>query len=79
MTFFPLNFNNVSENLYLESNRLEGTVPTELQDLSNMETMIFAGNSLTGSIPTAICDLEKLQQLVTDGTDLDCTNCELCQ
>jgi hypothetical protein len=76
--FFPFIFNNVSENLYLESNELEGTVPTELQDLSNMRAMNFAGNSLTGSIPTKICDLAELQELSTVGTLVDC-NCELCQ
>ncbi len=58
--------NRVTE-LRLNNNNLEGTIPTELQDLDAMTYLSFQDNVLSGSIPTFWNNLVSLTHLSLDG------------
>jgi len=63
-----------SDDLFLNGNRLSGTIPTELGNMGKAEIMSFHVNRFEGSIPAEICalDLENLK--------LDCyVNCACCK
>ena len=45
------------------SNQLSGSIPPELENLSNMEGLILFNNQLSGSIPTELINLSNLQEL----------------
>ena len=49
--------------LDLRSNRLEGELPSELGDLSNLRELIIRKNSLGGEIPPELGDLSNLEVL----------------
>jgi len=49
--------------LKLEFNNLQGTIPTEIGDLSNLQIINLKGNNLSGNIPTEIGRLSSLQEL----------------
>ncbi len=40
--------------LFLQNNRLEGTIPAALGDLSNLAALYLAGNPLTGCVPASL-------------------------
>ena len=42
---------------------MTGEIPTELGNLSNLETLDLGGNQLTGEIPTELGSLSNLQGL----------------
>ncbi len=46
-----------------DSYQLTGSIPTELEDLSNLTYLSLWGNQLTGSIPTELGNLSNLKQL----------------
>ena len=46
--------------LYLEGNRLTGSIPPELGDLTNLQRLILGANQLTGSIPAELGNLTNL-------------------
>lgn len=46
--------------LSLEKNNLTGSIPDDIQKLTNLETLILKNNNLEGSIPHQISDLKKL-------------------
>ena len=48
----------------LTNNNLSGTIPAEIGNLTNLDTLIFQGNQLTGSIPVEIGSLSDLRMLV---------------
>ncbi len=50
-------------NLELNFNQLTGSIPTELGNLSNLESLLLSFNQLTGSIPTELGNLSNLQFL----------------
>ncbi len=47
----------------LSDNNLSGTIPTELGDLTSLQTLSLYSNSLSGTIPTELGDLTSLQTL----------------
>ncbi len=49
--------------LYLSRNQLTGEIPTELGNLSNLQTLNLSLNQLTGEIPTELGNLSNLQTL----------------
>lgn len=46
--------------LDLSSNNLNGTIPPELEDLSNLEQLLLANNQLSGNIPPELGNLASL-------------------
>ena len=57
--------------LFLYDNKLSGTVPRELGNLSNLELLFLYRNELSGSIPRELGSLSNLQRLnLRDNTDL---------
>ncbi|MBO1351433.1 MAG: putative Ig domain-containing protein [Hormoscilla sp. GUM202] len=49
--------------LYLPSNNLNGTLPSELGDLSSLLDLELYSNSLSGTLPSELGDLSNLQKL----------------
>jgi Leucine-rich repeat (LRR) protein len=56
--------------LYLESNELTGTIPTELGNLSNLTRLSLSSNKLTGTIPTELGNLSNLTRLSLSSNQL---------
>eukprot|EP00816_Leptocylindrus_hargravesii_P006519 CAMPEP_0196806136 /NCGR_PEP_ID=MMETSP1362-20130617/6000_1 /TAXON_ID=163516 /ORGANISM="Leptocylindrus danicus, Strain CCMP1856" /LENGTH=742 /DNA_ID=CAMNT_0042179461 /DNA_START=90 /DNA_END=2318 /DNA_ORIENTATION=- len=50
--------------LDLYENNLDGSIPTEIGYLTNLEYLNLQNNNLIGSIPTEICYLTKLEHLI---------------
>jgi len=49
--------------LYLYNNQLTGEIPTELGNLSNLESLLLSSNQLTGKIPRELGNLSNLESL----------------
>ena len=49
--------------LFLSQNQLNGEIPPELGNLSNLETLSLWGNQLSGEIPAALGNLSNLETL----------------
>ena len=58
--------------LDLESNGLTGSLPEELGNLDNLQTLYLSGNQFTGCIPPALRDVDE-----NDLDRLDLPNCAL--
>ena len=56
--------------LSLEGNRLNGEIPPELSNLSNLEYLGLSSNQLSGEIPAELSDLASLTTLRLDGNQL---------
>lgn len=52
-----------TEDLALHRNKIAGSIPTALSELSNLREFGMGGNTLTGSIPTEILRLSSLEYL----------------
>jgi len=57
----------------LDSDNLDGTIPSELGDLSNLEFLDLEANRLSGTIPSELGDLSNLQRLDLDANSLSGT------
>ncbi|KAG2667130.1 hypothetical protein I3760_15G097300 [Carya illinoinensis] len=55
----------------LSCNKLEGEIPTELGDLSNIHALNLSFNNLTGSIPTEFSKLKQIESLDLSHNNLD--------
>jgi Leucine-rich repeat (LRR) protein len=51
------------QNLFLYSNSLHGTVPSELTKLTNLKAIILSNNHLEGELPDNIGDLQQLESI----------------
>ncbi|MEJ2355876.1 MAG: T9SS type A sorting domain-containing protein [candidate division WOR-3 bacterium] len=56
--------------LFLGSNNLEGTIPPEIENLSNLLILYLYNNQLTGTIPTEIGNLSNLSSLYLNNNQL---------
>ena len=56
--------------LKLYENGLSGTIPSELSNLANLESLALSGNELSGEIPSEWGDLANLQLLFLGGNQL---------
>lgn len=56
--------------LFLTGNNLNGTIPDEICDLTNLFFLYLDSNQLSGNIPECIDNLDDLQELVLDYNDL---------
>lgn len=54
---------NVVEEINLDDNNLEGTIPSELSLLEDLVTLELGGNRLSGQVPGSLGDLRSLQLL----------------
>ena len=59
--------NNRVSGLWLQENRLNGAIPSELGDLANLEALYLSGNQLTGEIPPELGNLANLRDLRLGG------------
>ncbi len=50
--------------LSLHENSLQGTIPAELAQLTNLDSLNLSGNQLTGKIPTELGRLNNLESLI---------------
>ncbi|MBT8363225.1 MAG: hypothetical protein KJP23_00870 [Deltaproteobacteria bacterium] len=50
----------------LDSNQLTGSIPAELEDLSNLRELYLNSNQLTGGIPSELGNLYSLIHLILD-------------
>lgn len=57
--------------LLLTNNQLNGSLPTELGDLSKLHYLWLTNNKLSGSIPVELSYLNNLKQLLLSGNQLD--------
>lgn len=53
----------IAEWLFIGKNRLTGSIPSEIGELSNVEYLYMDGNLLTGSLPTEMGSLTELREL----------------
>ena len=51
---------------------LTGSIPKEIENLTNLQCLSLYGNSLSGDIPIEICKLTNLQTLYLDNNNLSC-------
>uniref|UniRef100_A0A7S1UXP7 L domain-like protein n=1 Tax=Grammatophora oceanica TaxID=210454 RepID=A0A7S1UXP7_9STRA len=59
--------------LNLTANNVQGTLPSELVALENLESLDLSKNGLTGTIPSSIADLKLLKELYLQDNELDGT------
>ncbi|XP_035546601.1 receptor-like protein 56 [Juglans regia] len=62
---------NYMSGIDLSCNKLEGEIPTELGDLSNIHALNLSFNNLTGSIPIEFSKLKQIESLDLSHNNLD--------
>lgn len=66
-----LSFLQLSAALWLESDRLSGTIPSDIGLLTNLVSLSLSDSSLTGTIPQELGNLTDLQRLWLSGNGLE--------
>ena len=61
--------------MYLSNNKLTGSIPPEIGNLTNLQILILYDNQLTGEIPESICDLNVYW---SSNSEFNITNNQLC-
>lgn len=62
--------NTTVEEIDISANNLVGTIPSKLEDLTNLTFLKLSNNQLSGSIPTEIGNITGLQYLVLENNQL---------
>ncbi len=57
-------------NIVMDSNNVSGTIPNDIEDLINLNSIFMVNNNLSGSIPSTITNLEKLRIISLDVNNL---------
>ncbi|TVU33033.1 hypothetical protein EJB05_24813, partial [Eragrostis curvula] len=65
--------NTLSDYLYIQNNMLTGTLPIELGNLINLETLDFSSNQISGKVPASLGDCQVLQDLNASHNNLEGT------
>ena len=65
-----VNTNNRVYYINLNNNNLQGTIPAELGNLANLNTLYLSSNQLSGSIPTELGNLANLKALYLGSNQL---------
>ena len=55
------------QNFLLDSSRLQGTLPTEIEAMANIQMLSVTDNALTGTLPSQLGRMTTLQSLYVDG------------
>ena len=63
-------FNGRVTTLWLDGNNLSGSIPSELGNLSNLNSLLLDGNALSGPIPSELGNLSSLKALLLNGNAL---------
>jgi streptogramin lyase/Leucine-rich repeat (LRR) protein len=63
--------------LYLQYNQLSGTIPPEIEGLSNLEVLNIKDNEICGEIPDELMNLSQLWYLNTNHNHLSTSNTDL--
>lgn len=66
--------------IWFRNNRLRGTIPESIGDISDLTEIVLDGNNLSGQMPFSICNMEtgstprtfNLRLLATDCEKVDC-------
>ncbi len=61
------------DSLDLESNRLGGSIPSEIGQLTNLEFLALNNNKLQGEIPKTLANLKRMEQILLQLNDLSGT------
>ncbi len=56
--------------LSISSNNMNGALPSELGNLSEMDVLMIASSSLSGSLPSSLGNLSKMRLLILSGNNL---------
>lgn len=59
--------------VYIDGNELTGSIPTSIDNLSNLQDLFLKKNFLTGTIPTELQDLTSLQHVLLEQNDFNGT------
>ena len=51
------------DTLWITNNNLNGSIPDEIEDLTELKALVLSGNSISGSIPSTIGNLSNLNRL----------------
>jgi Leucine-rich repeat (LRR) protein len=55
--------NDIVTSLYLQSNNLSGSIPSQLTNLTNLDFIYLSSNTLTGIIPSELSGLKNLEEI----------------
>lgn len=79
ISFFS-NFSMFSENLYLDNNKLRGTVPSTLGNINRLHTLRLEANNLTGNMPGGVCSRfsREFSTFYVDCSAVTCSCCNFC-
>ena len=59
--------------MWLDANTLEGTIPTQIGELTSLASLSLTNGTLTGTIPTQLGNLPGLRRVWLYGNDLQGT------
>lgn len=55
------------QTLYIDNNRMNGTIPSCLNQLINVQQLIISNNQLSGTVPSELGTLERLSEYKRKG------------
>ena len=52
--------------LFDHNSRIEGEFPESVEDMENLEELVFYYTGITGTMPNGVCSIESLESLILD-------------